>query len=46
MEARNAPLVVAGGGRYNDLLQDLGAATRVPAVGCAIHTERVKAVLA
>jgi ATP phosphoribosyltransferase regulatory subunit len=46
VEARNAPLVVAGGGRYNDLLQDLGAASRVPAVGCAIHTERVKAVLA
>lgn len=46
VEARNAPLVVAGGGRYNDLLLDLGAAARVPAVGCAIHTERVKAVLA
>ncbi len=46
VEARNAPLVVAGGGRYNDLLQDLGAPTRIPAVGCAIHTERVKAVLA
>ncbi len=28
------------------LLQDLGAHTRIPAVGCAIHTERVKAVLA
>ncbi|MBL8790041.1 MAG: ATP phosphoribosyltransferase regulatory subunit [Rhizobiales bacterium] len=46
VEARNAPLVVAGGGRYNDLLLDLGAPRRVPAVGCAIHTERVKAVLA
>ncbi len=45
VEARNAPLAVAGGGRYNDLLADLGAATRVPAVGCAIHTERVRAVL-
>lgn len=45
VEARNAPLVVAGGGRYNDLLLDLGAASRVPAVGCAIHTERVKAVM-
>lgn len=45
VEARNAPLVVAGGGRYNELLQDLGAPSRVPAVGCAIHTERVKAVL-
>ncbi|MFO1034498.1 MAG: ATP phosphoribosyltransferase regulatory subunit [Hyphomicrobiales bacterium] len=46
VEARNAPLSVAGGGRYDGLLKDLGAATRVPAVGCAIHTERVKAVLA
>ena len=46
VEARNAPLTVAGGGRYDDLLKDLGAPSRVPAVGCAIHTERVKAVLA
>lgn len=45
VEARNAPLTVAGGGRYNDLLRDLGAPTRIPAVGCAIHTERVRAVL-
>lgn len=27
---------VAGGGRYDGLLQSLGAATRIPAVGCAI----------
>jgi ATP phosphoribosyltransferase regulatory subunit len=46
VEARNAPLAVAGGGRYDGLLRDLGAAQNVPAVGCAIHTERVKAVLA
>ncbi len=45
VETRNAPLAVAGGGRYDGLLQDLGATTRIPAVGCAIHTERVKAVL-
>ena len=45
VEARNAPLAVAGGGRYNDLLRDLGAPARIPAVGCAIHTERVQAVL-
>jgi ATP phosphoribosyltransferase regulatory subunit len=45
VEARNAPLAVAGGGRYDGLLHDLGAKTRIPAVGCAIHTERVKAVL-
>ena len=42
----NHTLSLAGGGRYDDLLSDLGAATRVPAVGCAIHAERVKAVLA
>ncbi len=46
VEARNAPLAVAGGGRYDGLLHDLGASSRIPAVGCAIHTERVKAVLA
>jgi ATP phosphoribosyltransferase regulatory subunit len=45
VEARNAPLAVAGGGRYDGLLHDLGAATRIPAVGCAIHTERLKAVM-
>jgi ATP phosphoribosyltransferase regulatory subunit len=45
VDARNAPLAVAGGGRYDGLLQDLGASQRIPAVGFAIHTERVKAVL-
>ena len=45
VEARNQPVTVAGGGRYDGLLQDLGAAKSIPAVGCAIHTERVKAVL-
>jgi ATP phosphoribosyltransferase regulatory subunit len=45
VEARNAPLAVAGGGRYDSLLHDLGAKSRIPAVGCAIHTERVKAVM-
>jgi ATP phosphoribosyltransferase regulatory subunit len=37
---------VAGGGRYDNLLSDIGAGQRVPAVGCAIHTERLKRVLA
>jgi ATP phosphoribosyltransferase regulatory subunit len=32
---------VAGGGRYDGLLQAVGAATRVPAVGAAIYTERL-----
>jgi ATP phosphoribosyltransferase regulatory subunit len=37
---------IAGGGRYDELLSDLGAAHKVPAIGCAIHTERLQAVLA
>ncbi len=37
---------VAGGGRYDGLLADMGAAQPVAAVGCAIHTDRLKAVLA
>jgi len=34
---------VAGGGRYDTLLQSLGARKPHPAVGCAIRTERVLA---
>lgn len=34
---------VAGGGRYDGLLSSLGAASQVPAVGAAIHTERLLA---
>ncbi len=45
VDNRNAPLAVAGGGRYDSLLQDLGASQPISAVGCAIHTERVKAVM-
>jgi ATP phosphoribosyltransferase regulatory subunit len=44
-DTHNTPLTVAGGGRYDNLLRDLGASTTIPAVGCAIHTERVKAVM-
>jgi ATP phosphoribosyltransferase regulatory subunit len=44
-DAHNTPLAVAGGGRYDNLLKDLGATQSIPAVGCAIHTERVKAVM-
>lgn len=40
-----AALAVAGGGRYDDLLEDMGAEKKVPAVGCAIHTNRLLAVL-
>ncbi|MFO0990357.1 MAG: ATP phosphoribosyltransferase regulatory subunit [Hyphomicrobiales bacterium] len=35
---------IAGGGRYDDLLQDMGAGLSVPAVGCAIHCDRLLAV--
>ena len=36
---------VAGGGRYDDLLEDMGAGMSVPAVGCAIHCDRLLAVV-
>ena len=36
---------VAGGGRYDGLLADVGAPASVPAVGSCIHTERLLAVL-
>jgi ATP phosphoribosyltransferase regulatory subunit len=34
---------IAGGGRYDDLLRSVGARAEVPAVGSAIHTERLRA---
>ena len=37
---------VAGGGRYDALLRAVGAASDIPAVGAAIHTERLLAVRA
>jgi len=37
------PVQVAGGGRYDGLLEALGAGCAIPAVGCAIRTERVLA---
>jgi ATP phosphoribosyltransferase regulatory subunit len=36
---------VAGGGRYDDLLAEVGAPMRIPAVGACIHTERLLAEL-
>jgi ATP phosphoribosyltransferase regulatory subunit len=36
---------VAGGGRYDSLLAEVGAVLPVPAVGASIHTERMLAVL-
>jgi ATP phosphoribosyltransferase regulatory subunit len=43
--ARDAdgPVQVAGGGRYDTLMKTLGAASDIPAVGCAIRDERVLA---
>ena len=38
-------VVVAGGGRYDNMLSDLGASERIPAFGFAIHAERLQAVL-
>ena len=43
--ALGAKSPVAGGGRYDNLLADVGAPARVPAVGSSIHTERLLAVL-
>jgi ATP phosphoribosyltransferase regulatory subunit len=37
------PVQVAGGGRYDNLLEALGAGRPIPAIGCAIRTERVLA---
>jgi ATP phosphoribosyltransferase regulatory subunit len=36
---------IAGGGRYDGLLAEIGAALDVPAVGSAIHTERLLAAV-
>jgi ATP phosphoribosyltransferase regulatory subunit len=36
---------VAGGGRYDSLLAQVGAPANVPAVGASIHTERLLAAL-
>jgi len=37
------PVQVAGGGRYDTLMESLGAKAPVGAIGCAIRTERVLA---
>ena len=42
-EPGGTALAVAGGGRYDRLLSDIGSPHAVPAVGCAIHTERLAA---
>jgi ATP phosphoribosyltransferase regulatory subunit len=38
-------LQVAGGGRYDSLMTDIGSPVAIPAVGCAIHTERLLAAV-
>jgi len=40
---REGPVQVAGGGRYDTLLESLGAGKPVSAIGCAIRTERLLA---
>ena len=40
---QNEGVQVAGGGRYDDLLSDIGSPVPVPAVGCAIDTGRLLA---
>jgi len=43
---REGPVQVAGGGRYDTLLESLGAKQPVSAIGCAIRTERLLAAKA
>jgi ATP phosphoribosyltransferase regulatory subunit len=43
IEAEGMDEAIAGGGRYDDLLTHLGAPKAVPAIGSAIHTERLLA---
>jgi ATP phosphoribosyltransferase regulatory subunit len=43
VDTPTGPVPIAGGGRYDNLLSDIGCARPVPAVGCAIHTERLLA---
>jgi len=45
VEALGASRQVAGGGRYDGLLRSLGSPRNVPAVGCAIRTERLLAAV-
>ena len=40
---KEGPVQVAGGGRYDSLMESLGAKRPVSAIGCAIRTERLLA---
>ncbi len=44
-EPAGGVIAIAGGGRYDNMLGDIGASEPVPAVGCAIHTERLAAAV-
>ncbi len=39
--ADGADETIAGGGRYDTMLKDIGAGTMIPAVGCAIYASRL-----
>ncbi|MEM8688954.1 MAG: ATP phosphoribosyltransferase regulatory subunit, partial [Pseudomonadota bacterium] len=43
-DGSNGPVQLVGGGRYDRLMSDLGASETIPAVGFAIHTERLAAI--
>ncbi len=43
-EGETGPVQVVGGGRYDRLMSDLGASETIPAVGFAVHTERLAAI--
>jgi ATP phosphoribosyltransferase regulatory subunit len=43
---KEGPVQVAGGGRYDTMMEMLGARKPVSAIGCAIRTERVLAAKA
>ena len=45
VEALGPSRQIAGGGRYDGLLRSLGSPRNVPAVGCAIRTERLLAAV-
>jgi ATP phosphoribosyltransferase regulatory subunit len=40
---KEGPVQIAGGGRYDSMMEMLGAKSAVSAVGCAIRTERLLA---
>ena len=40
---KEGPVQIAGGGRYDSMMEMLGAKKPVSAIGCAIRTERVLA---